>query len=68
MVEGQGSAFTWRFWSLDWGNPAPGEHTITSRAIDAAGNIQPAMDDPRIARKRTRWESNAQITRRILIG
>jgi len=28
-------------------SPTPGdEHTITSRAIDTAGNIQPAMNDP----------------------
>ena len=36
---------------LDWGTPAPGEHTVTSRAIDADGNIQPAPDDPLIADK-----------------
>jgi hypothetical protein len=68
MVEGEGVAFAWKFWALEWGSPAPGEHTVTSRAIDASGNIQPAMDDPRIAGKRTRWESNGQITRRIQIG
>jgi hypothetical protein len=26
------------------------------------------MDDPRIAKKRTYWESNGQVTRRIRIG
>ena len=31
-------------------------------------NVQPAMDDPRIAKKRTYWESNGQVTRRIRIG
>jgi DMSO/TMAO reductase YedYZ molybdopterin-dependent catalytic subunit len=60
--------FAWKIWSLDWQNPAAGEHTIASRAIDMAGNIQPAMDDPRIAKKRTYWESNGQVTRRIRIG
>ncbi len=60
--------FAWKIWSLDWQNPTPGEHTIASRAIDMAGNIQPAMDDPRIAKKRTYWESNGQVTRRIRIG
>jgi DMSO/TMAO reductase YedYZ molybdopterin-dependent catalytic subunit len=59
--------FAWRFWQLDW--PAtPGEHSITSRAIDSAGNVQPAMDDPWIANKKTYWESNGQITRRVRIG
>jgi Mo-co oxidoreductase dimerisation domain len=57
--------FAWKIWSLEWQNPSPGEHTIVSRAIDRAGNIQPAMDDPRIAKKRTYWESNGQVTRRI---
>src|SRR5439155_26612556 len=40
----------------------------TSRAVDAQGRVQPAMDDPLIATKRTYWESNGQITRRIGIG
>ena len=66
--EGAGSEFAWQFWSLDWGTPAAGEHAITSRAIDAAGNIQPSMADPPIATKRTYWESNGQITRRVLIA
>jgi len=60
--------FAWRFWFLDWGSPSPGEHTITSRAIGAAGNIQPAPDDPDIVNKHTFWESNQQVTRHILIG
>ena len=55
-------------WYLDWQNPTPGEHTVTSRAIDTAGNVQPAMDDPFIAKKHTYWESNGQITRRISIA
>ena len=59
--------FAWKFWHLDW-NAAAGEHTITSRAIDVAGNVQPAMDDPVIAGKRTYWEANGQITRKIRIG
>ena len=32
-----------------------------------AGNVQPATDDPRITNKRTYWESNGQITRRVAI-
>lgn len=60
--------FAWKIWSLDWDNPSPGEHTVTSRAIDATGNIQPAMDDPWIAKKHTYWESNGQVTRRVAIS
>ena len=60
--------FAWKIWHLDWDNPAPGEHTVTSRAIDVSGQIQPAMDDPWIAKKKTYWESNGQVTRRINIS
>jgi hypothetical protein len=45
--------FAWKVWSLDWPAPSLGEHTITSRAINAAGRVQPAMDNPSIANKRT---------------
>lgn len=61
------SEFAWRSWHLDW-SPAPGEHTVTSRAIDQFGKVQPAMDDPLIANKKTYWESNGQITRHIAIA
>jgi DMSO/TMAO reductase YedYZ molybdopterin-dependent catalytic subunit len=68
MVDRSPSEFAWRFWFLDWRSPSPGEHTIASRAIDAAGNIQPAMGDPEIAGKHTIRESNGQIERHILIA
>lgn len=58
----------WTIWSVDWPNPTAGSHTITSRAVDAAGNIQPAMDDPMIVNKHTYWESNGQVTREIVIS
>jgi hypothetical protein len=47
------SGSAWRFWTLDWGRPATGEHRITSRAFDNDGNIQPAPDDPSIASRAT---------------
>jgi len=65
---GADQEFAWKFWHLDWAGPAAGEHKITSRAIDTAGNIQPAMDDPFIAKKHTYWEANGQITRTIKIA
>jgi sulfane dehydrogenase subunit SoxC len=34
----------WRGWALDW-NATPGEHLISSRATDSAGNTQP-IDPP----------------------
>jgi DMSO/TMAO reductase YedYZ molybdopterin-dependent catalytic subunit len=60
--------YAWRFWTFDWGTPAAGEHRITSRAFDVDGNIQPAPNDPFLASKRTFWESNGHITRRVLIS
>jgi DMSO/TMAO reductase YedYZ molybdopterin-dependent catalytic subunit len=66
--EGLGSDFSWKLWSLSWPNAAPGEHAITSRATDTSGNVQPAMTDPQIANKKTYWESNGQITRRVQIA
>jgi len=57
--------FAWRLWTLDWRDAASGEHSITSRAVDRHGNIQPAGDDPHLMGKRTYWESNGQVTRRV---
>jgi len=68
VIDGSEDAeFAWKIWSLDWADAAPGEHSITSRAIDKAGQVQPALDDPRIANKHTYWESNGQVTRKIRI-
>jgi DMSO/TMAO reductase YedYZ molybdopterin-dependent catalytic subunit len=55
----------WTFWSLEWKGAAPGEHTLVSRAADAEGRVQPAADDPSIALKKTYWEANQQVIRRI---
>lgn len=60
------AGFAWRFWHFDWGTPAAGEHTIRSRAFDAEGSVQPPPEDPYVAARRTYWENNAQITRRVL--
>jgi DMSO/TMAO reductase YedYZ molybdopterin-dependent catalytic subunit len=64
----EGSEVAWTFWTLDWGTPTPGEHTVTSRAIGESGDVQPAPDDPLLAGKKTFWESNGQITRRVSIS
>jgi hypothetical protein len=68
LAHDQASPFTWSFWTFDWGAPAPGEHAIASRAIAADGAVQPAPDDPLLAGKKTYWESNGQITRRVRIA
>jgi DMSO/TMAO reductase YedYZ molybdopterin-dependent catalytic subunit len=60
-------SYAWRFWTLDWERTTTGEHTIRSRAVDIDGNVQPAPDDPFLASRRTFWEANGHITRRVLI-
>jgi DMSO/TMAO reductase YedYZ molybdopterin-dependent catalytic subunit len=67
-VQERKEPFTWRFWSYDWNDAKPGEHTLVSRAIDAKGRVQPTMDDPEIKLKKTYWEANAQWPRRVKIG
>lgn len=68
LTEGEGEEYAWVFWTFDWDAPASGEHTVTSRASDANGNVQPAPDDPLLAGKATYWESNGHVTRRVLIA
>jgi DMSO/TMAO reductase YedYZ molybdopterin-dependent catalytic subunit len=59
--------YTWRFFSFDWKNPAPGEHKVVSRATDEEGRVQPSADDPVIKLKKTYWEGNQQWPRKIRI-
>ncbi|MDH3733767.1 MAG: sulfite oxidase, partial [Gemmatimonadota bacterium] len=66
LGEGKDDLHTWTFWHLDW-DPSPGEHTITSRATDRDGNVQPEPNDPWLTSKKTYWESNGQVSRGILI-
>jgi DMSO/TMAO reductase YedYZ molybdopterin-dependent catalytic subunit len=59
--------YAWRLWTFDWGAAAPGEHAVTSRAFDVEGHVQPAPNDPFLASRRTFWESNGHISRRVRI-
>jgi DMSO/TMAO reductase YedYZ molybdopterin-dependent catalytic subunit len=63
-----GGEYSWRFWTYDWGTPAAGVHTVRSRAIDTAGNVQPSPANAFLASRVTYWEANGQITRRVRIG
>ncbi len=67
MDRSQQAEAAWVFWTFNWADPASGEHTVTTRAVDTSGNVQPAQDDPLIANKITYWESNGQIIRRVNI-
>ncbi|HEX8344372.1 MAG TPA: molybdopterin-dependent oxidoreductase [Actinoplanes sp.] len=59
--------WAWSFWTFDWTNAAAGEHAVRSRAFGTDGTMQPAPADPYLASRRTFWENNGQITRRVLI-
>ena len=58
--------FAWTLWSLDWTNVTPGSHTLVSRAIDTAGNVQPTEAEWQKDMKTVR-ENNSQWVRSIFI-
>ena len=58
--------FAWTFWKLDWGTFRPRARTRSPRAFDVDGHQQPPPMIPSHS-KRTYWESNGQITRRVTI-
>jgi hypothetical protein len=59
---------TWTMWTYDWKGASPGTHTLVSRATDEQGRAQPSADDPAIKLKKTYWEANQQVPRRVRIG
>lgn len=61
-----GGSFAWTMWTLDWKDIKAGAHTIVSRAIDAAGNVQPTAAEWKQSIKTLR-EDNSQWPRRIII-
>lgn len=57
----------WRFFSIDLGEVAPGDHVVVSRVVDARNRVQPAAEDDAIALKKTYWEANQQWPREIRV-
>jgi len=57
--------YSWTFWSYDWKGAGEGEHTLVSRATDMDDRVQPAADEPTIKLKKTYWEANQQVVRKI---
>jgi DMSO/TMAO reductase YedYZ molybdopterin-dependent catalytic subunit len=66
MIDHREGDAAWILWSLPWKQPAPGEHHLVSRAINARGDIQPTRDQLRETLISNR-EDNSQWTRRIVI-
>jgi DMSO/TMAO reductase YedYZ molybdopterin-dependent catalytic subunit len=64
-IDPSSTSYSWKLFTLAWESPAKGEHTLASRAIDINGNIQPTEED--LMLKKTRWENNGQILRRVLV-
>jgi DMSO/TMAO reductase YedYZ molybdopterin-dependent catalytic subunit len=67
LVKSNAPPYCWVFWTFDWKDVQPGEHTVASRATDARGRVQPAPEDPSITMKKTYWEANQQAVRKIKI-
>ena len=65
QLDSQNTQFSWKLFTYQWNNLAPGEHTIVSRATDANGVVQP--EEAFLADKKTRWENYAQFTRKFTV-
>lgn len=63
IIEGAESEYGWKLWQLEWERPPRGDHDVVSRAISSSGAVQPAPNDPYLQKKRTYWETNAQVTK-----
>ncbi len=57
--------YSWKLFTYEWTGVAAGDHTIVSRATDVNGTVQPEEAD--LASKKTRWENNAQFTRKFKV-
>jgi DMSO/TMAO reductase YedYZ molybdopterin-dependent catalytic subunit len=65
-MDAANTKYSWKLFTYAWKSPAPGEHTLTSRAIDAKGNIQP--DAAALANKKSFLEDNGQVARKVMIS
>ena len=58
--------YSWKFFNFTWNGATAGEHTITSRATDANGVVQPTAEELEV--KHTFLEHNAQLPRTVMIA
>ena len=61
-----GERYGWKFFNYTWDDAAPGEHTVTSRATDVNGYVQPTAEELEV--KQTFLEHNAQHPRTLVIA
>jgi len=64
-LDSKNTQFSWKFFTVDFNNLTPGEHTIVSRATDTNGVTQP--EETELADKKTMWENNGQFVRKFTI-
>ena len=57
--------YGWKFFNYTWNGATPGEHTVTSRATDVDGDVQPTAED--LEAKHTFLEHNPQLPRTLII-
>jgi DMSO/TMAO reductase YedYZ molybdopterin-dependent catalytic subunit len=57
--------YSWKLFNYTWKNPAPGDHTLVSRATDIKGNVQPEAAD--LANKKSFLEDNSQFPRKLTL-
>ena len=57
--------YGWKFFNYTWNGATPGEHTVTSRATDVDGNMQPTAEE--LETKLTFLEHNLQLPRTLVI-
>ena len=55
----------WRLFTYQFAAPASGNHTITSRASEVSGAVQPEEAD--LQSKKSRWENNGQFVRKFKV-
>jgi hypothetical protein len=66
IIDSTATSYSWKLFRIPWKAPTKGEHALVSRAVDINGKIQPSEEDLEL--KKTRWENNGQIVRRVLIS
>lgn len=66
QIDPASSQYSWKLFTLNWSNPAKGEHTLVSRVTDMNGQVQATLEE--MPEKPTRWENYAQFPRKVMIA
>jgi DMSO/TMAO reductase YedYZ molybdopterin-dependent catalytic subunit len=64
-MDRENTKYSWKLFTCEFAPPAPGDHTIVSRATDVNGTVQPEEAD--LQSKRSRWENNGQFVRKFKV-